>query len=337
MKPRFDAAFFHWLGHFRRACKPERMRHGLQSLRDLNYASLELFDQLIKGESLSCDYHQHGWLMVYKTEKGFREAQEDVSLLSSHGIKSKILDAEETLKKEATLHAEITGSVFFPEDAHLDSTKFVLALADRLRKRKVFIREKTKVLGFETSNDFITTVRTTQGDFQSKHVVLATGAWSRELMKTLNARLPVQPGKGYSITVERSEDCSDVPIYFSEARIAATPFEEVMSFAGAIEFAGMDFSINHRRADSIMNAAKSYLRGTKKFDIIEKRPGLRPCSPDGLPIIDRSPDYKNLFVATGHGMLGITQAPITGKLVSQLVCQQDPDINLTPFRMARFS
>ncbi len=85
-----------------------------------------------------------------------------------------------------------------------------------------------------------------------------------------------------------------------------------------------------------MNAAESYLSGTKKFDIIQKRSGLRPCSPDGLPIIDRSSDFKNFVVATGHGMLGITQAPITGKLVSQLVCQQAPDINLAPFRLARF-
>ncbi len=211
-----------------------------------------------------------------------------------------------------------------------------MALADRLRERQVVIHEKTKVFGFETSNANITTVRTTQGDFRPQYVVLAAGAWSRELLKNLNIRLPVQPGKGYRISVERNEAYSDVPIYFSEAKVAATPLEDTLSFAGVLEFAGMDFSISHRRVYAIMNAAESYLSGTKKFDIIEKRSGLRPCSPDGLPIIDRSSDFKNLVVATGHGMLGITQAPITGKLVSQLVCQQAPDINLDPFRLARF-
>ena len=336
IKPRFDPALFSWLGHFRRACKPEGMRHGLQSLRDLNYASLELFDQLIKGESLACDYHQRGWLMVYKTEKAFRKAKEDASLLNSHGIKSKTLDPEETLEMEASLHTGIAGSVFFPEDAHLDSTKFVLALADKLWERQVVIHEKTKILGFETSNDSITAVRTNQGDYRPQHVVLAAGAWSRELLKNLNIRLPVQPGKGYCFSVERNEAYLDVPIYFSEAKVAATPLEDTISFAGVLEFAGMDFSISHRRVYAIMNAAESYLSGATKFGIIEKKSGLRPCSPDGLPMIDRSPEYKNLVVATGHGMLGITQAPITGKLVSQLVCQQSLDINLDPFRLARF-
>jgi len=336
MKPRLDPALFYWLRQFRKACKRERMLHGLQLLRDLNYASLELFDQLIKGESLTCHYRQHGWLMVYKTEQGFRKAQENVALLKSHDVQLKVLDAGETLKMEAALHPEISGSVFFPEDAHLDPTEFVLSLADRLRKRGVVIRKKTKVLGFEISSDSITTVRTNQGDFQPRQVVLASGAWSQNLMKTLNLKLPVQPGKGYSISVKRSDTCPGIPLYFSEAKVAVTLLESIMRFAGTLELAGMDFSINHRRVVGIMNAAENYLRRTEKFDIIKIRIGLRPCSPDGLPIIDRSTEFKNLVVATGHGMLGITQAPITGKLVSQLVCEQAPDINLTPFCMARF-
>jgi D-amino-acid dehydrogenase len=312
------------------------MLEGLQSLHDLNHASQDLFNQLIKGESLACDYHQHGWLMLYKTEQGFQKAQENAALLKSYSIPSKVLNAEVTLKMEETVHPKISGSVFFLEDANLDPTRFILSLADRLRKRGVVIRENVKVLGFEISEDLITTVRTIQGDIKPGHVVLAAGAWSAELMRALKLRLPVQPAKGYSISIKRKKEYPKIPLYLSEAKVAVNLLGDSLRFAGILELAGMDSSVNRRRVDDIMNTAEGYLKITKKFDVIEARTGLRPCSPDGLPIIDRSTDYKNLVVATGHGMLGITQAPITGKLVSQLVCEQTPDINLTPFRLARF-
>ncbi len=336
LKPRLDPALLRWVLMFTEACRPERMQSALHMLCELNCASLELFDQLIEGESLACHFRQQGWLRVYKTRQGFQRAQEEAALLESHDVESKILDAEETLKMEAALHPEISGSVFYPEDAHLDPAGFVLALASRLRERDVVIHEKTKVLGFEKSKGMIKTVLTTQGNYRPKQVVLAAGAWSQELMKSLNLRLPVQPGKGYSISVKRNEFCPETPLYFSEARVAVTPLEEILRFAGMLEFSGMDLGINQSRVDGLLDAAKGYLRRQEKLDIVEVRTGLRPCSPDGLPVIDRSTAYNNLVVAAGHGMLGITQAPITGKLVCQLVCEQAPDINLTAFRLSRF-
>lgn len=336
VKLRFDQALFYWLWQFRKACKQQQMLQGISVLRDLNYASLELFDQLIAGESLTCNYRHDGWLMVYKTHQGFREAQEEVHLLRAYDIEFKILDVDETLKMEPTLQPEICGGIFFLEDAHLDPEKFVQALIERLREQGVNILTKTEVLNFEKSNGCVTTVRTTRGDFRPKQIVLAAGAWSPGLVKNLGLRLPLLPAKGYSISIKRPEACPAIPLYLSEAKVAVTPLEDSLRFAGMMELTGMDFSINLGRVDTIKRAVRDYLGHVENLDIGEIKCGLRPCTPDGLPIIGCFPGYKNLIIATGHGLLGITLAPITGKLISQLACEQTPEVDLTPLRATRF-
>jgi D-amino-acid dehydrogenase len=309
------------------------MHRGIRILRDLNYASRGLFDELIESASLSCNFRQDGWLLAYKTEKGFQDAAEEARLLQSYDIKHKIMNADETLEMEATLSPDISGSIY---DAHLEPSKFVQALTENVKELGVAILTQTEVLDFETSPDRITAVRTTQGDFQPGQVVLAAGAWSRKIGQSLGFRLPLQPAKGYSITFKRPGACPGIPLYLSEAKVVVTPLEDGLRFAGTLELGGMDFSINNRRVNAIMGAAKDYLKQVETMEAIEVRAGLRPCTPDGLPIIDTVPGYKNLIIATGHGMLGITLAPVTGKLISQLVCKQTPEIDLALMQVTRF-
>jgi len=336
IKPRFDPVLFSWLWKFRKACKPDQMHRGIRFLHDLNYASLELFGHLIERESLQCNFRQDGWLLAYKTEQGFQDALEEAQLLQSYDIKLKIMNVDDALEMEPTLHPEIAGCIYFPDDAHLDPAKFVHALAERLKELGVTIHAQAEVLEFETSSDRITAVRTTHEDFKPEQVVLAAGAWSRGIGQSLGLGLSVQPAKGYSISFKRPEICPGIPLYFCEGKVAVTPLEDDLRFAGTLELTGMDLNINTWRVNAIMRAAKDYLRQIETTEIIEVRPGLRPCSPDGLPIVDRVPSYKNLLIATGHGMLGITLAPVTGKLISQLACDQAPDIDLTPLQVTRF-
>ncbi len=336
IKPRLDASLFYWLWQHLRACKPKKMHQGIPVLRDLNYASAELLDDLISQESLACQYQKNGWLMVSKTDKNFQASLKDADLLRFYDIEAQILSVPETLELESTLNPNIAGGLFFPDDAHLDPSKFVETLADRLSKRDVKTHEKTKVLAFETAKDRIKTVRTSLCDFKPKHVVLAAGAWSSGLAKNLGVRLPLKPAKGYSLSIERPETRPTLPLYLSEAKVAVTPLEDTLRLAGTLELAGMDFSLDKRRVDSIRHTAEAYLAGIENKDIIEIRSGLRPCTPDGLPMIGRVPGYDNLILATGHCMLGITLAPITGKLISQLVLEQSLDIDLEPLSIARF-
>jgi len=336
IKPRFDPALFSWLWQFRKASGQKRMQEGFHILRDLNYASLKLFDQLIVEESIECDYQKKGWLMVYKTEQGFKQGLREAEILQSYDIKLKILSVEETLEMEPTLRPEIYGGIFAPGDAHLDPGKFVQALAERLQKLGVSIHTQREVFQFETSHGSLTAVRISRGDFMPKHVVLATGAWTPALLRSLGLRLPVQPAKGYCISAKKPDTCPARPLYLSETKVVVTPLADILRFAGTLEFTGMDFTIKPRRVEAVMAAAKAYLQKIEDPEIVKVLCGLRPCTPDGLPIIDFVPGYKNLIVATGHGMLGITLAPITGKLISQLICEQTPDLSLKPFRLKRF-
>jgi len=142
--------------------------------------------------------------------------------------------------------------------------------------------------------------------------------------------------KGYSVSVKKPEICPAVPLYLSEAKVAVTPLEDVLRFAGTMELSGMDFRINRGRVNAIMRAAEDYLKEIEKLEIVDIWFGFRPCTPDGLPIIDRVPDYDNLIIATGHCMLGVSLAPITGKLITQLVRGRTQDVELELLKATRF-
>jgi D-amino-acid dehydrogenase len=336
IKPRFNPALLRWLRRFHKACNSEQMHRGIRVLHDLGYASLKFFKRLLEDKSLECNYREDGWLLTYKTERGFRDAQEEVRLLELYEIKVEVLSADETLEMEPSLHPPISGGIYFSEDAHLDPKKFFRALAKLLKKQGVTVYTQTEVLELKASQGRVANVRTTTGNFQPEQVVLAAGAWSPGLAKSLSLRLPVQPAKGYSISMKRSKSCPRLPLYLSEAKVAVTPLDDELRLAGTLELAGMDSKLNLRRVKAIVRAAKDYLENAKSKDITKINQGLRPCTPDGLPIIDRYPGCSNLIVATGHGMMGITLAPITGKLVSQLACKQAPDADLAPLGLTRF-
>jgi D-amino-acid dehydrogenase len=336
IKPRFNRALLIWLWEFKKASRIRQMHKGLSVLRELGNASMKLFDRLISDESLVCHYRKDGWLLVYKTDQGFRKGEEETHLLQKHDIEVNVLTREETLKKEPSLHPEISGGIFFPGDAHLDPRMFVGSLSGCLRNRGVKITTRTKVLKLEKSKKTITRVITNRGVYRPKHVVLAAGAWSKNLVKSLNIRLPLQSAKGYCITVQRPVGSPGLPLYFCEAKVAVTPFENVLRLAGTLEISGMDASINQRRVDTILCGVRKYLEKKEDLSILEIYAGLRPCFPDGLPVIDRLPGCQNLVLATGHCMLGITLAPISGKLVSKLVIRKTPDVNITPLETQRF-
>ncbi len=336
IRPRFDLSLFLWLWRFRRACGSRRMPGAMQALRELSSASSRLFQDLIAKEALACEYQRNGWLMVYKTDNGFKKAREEARLLEHYNVEANLLSIDETIAMEPMIKPDISGGIFHPEDSHLDPAKFVRAVADILSKKGVEIHEHTEAIEFETSRKSIEAVRTTPGVFRPKQVLLAAGSWSSELGRKLGLDLPVQPGKGYSISIKKPDPCPGIPLYLSETKVAVTPLDGTLRFGGTLEFVGMDFRLNEHRVNAIKRAAGEYLARMESLESGESWSGLRPCSPDGLPIISRSRAFENLIVATGHGMLGISLAPITGKLVSQLADRQASDIDLTPVSLARF-
>jgi len=236
------------------------------------------------------------------------------------------------------IRTNIVGGVFYTRDAHLVPERFVLGLARHAERYGVAIHTNTEVIGMKKSGRRITSVLTTRGDFTANEIVLAGGSWSPIIVHDLGLRLFVEPAKGYSISYKRPMNFPEIPLILVEAKVAVTPMDDVLRFAGTLELAGWDLAINLRRVNAILKSIPLYLPDfdPRSLDLIEIWRGLRPCTPDGLPHIGRPINLDNLIVATGHAMKGISMAPVTGKLIAQLASGERPEINLSALNIERF-
>jgi len=337
IKPRLDPDLVAWLLRFTAAARPGPMRRAIPVLRDLSMASRALFDELAARDEFDFDYQPKGALLVFNSRRGYEGGKEEAHLLQEYGLAAQILEAAQAHTMEPALHPEVVGAVYFSSDARLNPALFVRGLAALAQKKGACLRTSTEVLGFEIAGRKITTVKTTRGDFQPEQVILAAGSWSPRVARDLHLNLPIQPAKGYSLTVRRPATCPTYPLLLGEARAAITPMRETLRFGGTLELAGLDFAINERRLNAILRAARRYLVDMGELETVEIWRGLRPCTPDGLPIIGRPPAFDNLIVAAGHAMLGMSLGPITGKLVAQIVCGEPPALDLRALRPERFS
>jgi len=350
IKPRLDFALLNWLVRFAAACTERQVRRSIPVLRDLGQASRALHQALAAAAPGAYGYAADGLLMLYNTPQGFAGGREEAHLLSEFGVANEVLDGAALREREPSVRPDVLGAISFPNDAHLTPGLFMADLARRAEAQGACLRTHTEVLGFETSGRRVTRVRTTRGDDTPGQVVLAAGAWSAAVARDLRLRLPIQAAKGYSLTVKAPPDGPPAlgpasAMLLGEARVAVTPMvagpgpapdRPILRFAGTLEMAGLDFSINQRRVGAILRAGRTYLDGLENVETVEIWRGLRPCTPDGLPIIGRPPALDNLIVAAGHATVGMSLGPITGKLVAQLAGGQAPALNLEPLRLDRF-
>ncbi len=336
IKPRLDLDLVRWLVRFVFSSRRDRMMANLPVLRDLLLASRALYEELAQQAGFDFGFEDNGSLQVYLTGHSFKEGIEEARLLERMDIPIQVLNPSEVLDLEPALLPNITGGIFYPRDGHIDPLRFVQGLAERARELGVEILTGTEALAFETQNGAVNKIKTTRGDFHAEHVILAAGSWSPAIARTLKLRVPIQAAKGYSLTYEKPENSPRLPLLLADAHVVVNPLADALRVAGTLELAGMDFSINTRRVEAIRKATYRYLPGLAEAKLIETWRGLRPCTPDGLPIISRSGSFRNLIVAAGHAMLGMSLGPVTGKLVSQLVCEARMDIDLTPLRLDRF-
>ena len=335
IKPRLDPALLPWLLRFAAHCTPRAHQRAVALFREMHLTSLSLYKELIQREELDCHFAQNGTLTVFNSEEGMEAGRHEAAELAELGAPVEVIGFERVLEMAPSIHKSVLGGVYNGEDAHLDPALLVTEIARVAEAQGVRILTQTEVLGFETVNGRINTVRTTRGDLQPKQVVLTAGAWSTEIARDLHLRLPMQPAKGYSITVERPADFPEIHIHLGETRVVATPMGPHLRFAGTMELAGFDFAINQRRVKSILRAANEYLTNVSGAETVEIWRGMRPLPPDGLPYIGRSPTFKNLVIATGHSYLGISFGALTGKLVKQLIGEERPELDLNALRVDR--
>ncbi len=338
IKPRPEPGLLSWLWRFRASCSEEAFRRAVPALGALSRLSLDRYQQLVDEEGIDVTFERRGLLLIYLTEEGFEEDQQFAASMREFGLASDVLSGDEVRARVPQARADVVGGVYYHDDAHIDPAGFTRALAARAQARGATLHTRTEVLGLEVSGERVARVRTTRGDFVADTVVLAAGAWSPLLARDVGLRLPIQAAKGYSITVRRPENFPEVPVILEEAKVAVTPMGDWLRFAGTLELAGLDMRINPVRVEAIKQGVRRYLDVDPDAEpLVELWRGLRPCTPDGYPIIGRAPRVSNLIIAAGHCMLGMTQGPGTGKLVADLVAGREPAIDMAPFAITRFN
>jgi D-amino-acid dehydrogenase len=281
--------------------------------------------------------------MVSSTRAGLKAAVTEMELMAERGIRGRSLSRDEVLSEEPILKSHVLGGVLFPDEAQIEPVQTTVSIADAFKAQGGKILSGYEVFDFEVSDQGrITCVRTTQGEFRPELVVLAAGSWSPQLGKKLGLRVPVLGGKGYSMTLSGVARTPVRPIMIVERKIAVTPFDGKLRIAGTLELVNRDNSISTTRLDAIHSGAHEYLSlsdSNSPATMAQSRDiwrGLRPCTPDGVPMVGFSKKLTNLFYNTGHQMLGLQSAPGTAKLAADLIAGKSSIVDPAPFSPVRF-
>ena len=336
VKPRLSIELVRWLWRFRAAANAVAVKESLQAACLLSRVSLDLYDELISKEEIDCHYARNGLITAFETEKGFEEGLEEAAMLAEHGVAWTVLDPQQLSSVEPALRSDLAGGVLYGGDAHLKPDSLVRGLAARFEAQGGTIQTDTEVHGFRVTAGAISSVCTSRGDYSPGQVVLATGAWSSEAGRGLELDLPVQPAKGYSITFERPAAPPSRPIMLAESRVGVTPMGSLLRFAGTLELSGLNTRIDARRVWALRQAGTRCLNTDLSRSPETVWCGMRPLTPDTLPIIGTVDRPSNLIVATGHSMTGVTLGAVTGKLVAQIAVLKDPIVDPSPFSPMRF-
>ncbi len=337
VRPRFDVELLRWGYLFYKSATKEKISKSIPALKELSLLSKALYKQWSVELPFDFGYQERGLMMLYKTEETEKEEKETAHLANQLGIEAKILNPDEVQSLEADVRVNVKGGVYFPGDAHLIPQVLINQLRKYLSDEGVTIVGDAEVLDFNVSDHVLESVQTSKGDFSFDEIILATGAWSGKLGKQLKLDLPMQAGKGYSFTLDQVQKNIRIPSIFLEARVAITPMGNSLRFGGTMEVAGVNHNINMNRVQGIVNSIPQYYP-EMEVSVPSKDKvwhGLRPCSPDGLPYIGRT-KIKNLIVATGHAMMGLSLGPGTGKLIAELVDSQNLSMSLQCFKPDRF-
>ena len=337
VKPRFDLRLWSWLVKFTRYCNQTEMLAGGHALQSLLQSSMSEYERLVKHEPLDCEWQKRGLLYVYRDKKLFEEYESTNRLLTgTFNEPAEKYESDQLTELEPSLKPGLAGAWYFEHDAHIRPDKLMTSWKSLLTSRNVEIREGIEVNGIVRENGRAVKLVTSVGDVLADQFVVATGALTPQLEKFLGCKIPIQPGKGYSLTMPRPKICPQIPMIFPEHRVGVTPFENGYRLGSIMEFAGYDTSLKPKRLALLRDGASHYLQEPFTEPVEEEWYGWRPMTPDSLPIIGRSPVMENLHIASGHNMIGLSMSPGTGKLIAELICGREPHLNPEPFRPTRF-
>jgi D-amino-acid dehydrogenase len=330
IKPRFRPSLWNWVWKFIRASTWSRVEKAAPLLRDLSLASRQCFVELSGIPGNEFGLTQKGLLMLCKTSRALKEESHGAARARELGIPAEVLTPEQTARLDPDIRMEIAGSVYYPKDCHLSPNRFMSGLTRILEQGGTTFAWRTEVTGWRIRGERVESVQTNRGGWNADEFVVAGGAWSPLMTRELGLKLPMEAGKGYSLTLTRPPQIPGLCSILTEARVAVTPMGKSLRVGGTMEFAGLDESVNPVRVRGIIRSIPKYFPqfGEDDFKSIPVWRGLRPCTPDGLPYVGRSRQFSNLCLATGHAMMGLSLGPITGKLTANILADQPPGLDI---------
>lgn len=324
-----------WLVRFAMAGRPGRAAETTRALRALIASSTELHLALAASAGAQNLVRAEPYLKVYESEAAFREDARERTLLAAQGVEMEILDGDRLSRLEPALAPEFRHGVWLPGYGYcLDPHRYVRVLADRFAADGGTVT-RGEARGFEVDRRGSLRVRRDGGDLEADTLVVAAGAWSGRLAAMLGSRVPLEAERGYHVTVADSAITPRRAVMAAERKFIATPMECGLRFAGTAEFAGLTAPPNYQRARILLRLGRRMFPGMNGSEVTEWM-GHRPATPDSLPVIGPSPRWPSVFFAFGHGHLGLTGAPITGRLIADMVSGRPPRLDVAPYRVDRF-
>jgi len=319
-----------------RNCTTTRFESGLRNLMALNHRTFELFDEL-ERTGLQFENHRSGLVQLFRTQKSLDSHAEEMTLVRAlGGDEFDVHTSARTAQLMPGLSSSVVGGIVCPHERFLDPAAFVESLITQCESLGVEIVEGTELtLSADSAGNV--TASGVERPMTSDHFVVAAGTWSADVVRALGYTLPVQSGKGYGFDVPPIFPVGTRASYLSEAKVAVTPLSGATRLAGTMGFGGRSEHIDKRRAGGILTSAADYFDHWERPQNAVPWTGLRPMTPDGMPIIGRLTHHPNVTVATGHAMLGITLGPVTGELVARSVFGRGLPAYAGVFRPDRFS
>ncbi|NML19255.1 FAD-dependent oxidoreductase [Pseudoflavitalea sp. G-6-1-2] len=339
VKPGLNGALIDWGLKFIRSANAKHVEQSAIPLRDIALFSQKEYENWAASPGFDFSYEHKGVLEIFQTEKVQEHSHHTVEQGKALGLDVDLLDAQQLQSLEPHTKINALGAIYFKCDAHLDPNKLMKQLLAHLKQQGVQMIGGEEVIRFEKQGNAIKKVITGSNAYAADEVVIATGSWSREVAALLDVKIPLMPGRGYSVTLENSKYHLNHPAIFAEGRAAATPMQgNKIRFGGTMEVVSTKTPPRYQRVEGILQAVKRFL---PEFDIAMPATdkiwyGYRPCSADGLPYIGRVSKFSNAVVATGHSMLGLSLGPATGKLVGELIDEKKTSVDIAAFAVERF-
>lgn len=336
--PRADPDYLRWCWQFLRAARASRVEIAAPALRDLALLGRRGYEALTLLWPQGVPFAEHGMLVLARSAHGMRAERRVAAMAQRLGMPVEVLDRDAAAALEPGIDLSIAGAVRYPLDAHTVPQRVVATLIAGLADAGVDLRWNTEVTGLGRDGSRVRAAITADGEIGGDEFVIAGGMWSAALARDIDLPLPLLAGKGYSFMLPAPRARPRACALLAEAHIAVTPMGEALRFAGTLELCGLDRSIDQRRVAAMIDAIPRYFPqfGPADFAGITPWAGLRPCTPDGLPYLGRTRRADNVIVATGHAMMGVTLAPATGRIVSDLIAGREPAVAIGLYRPDRY-